>query len=153
MTRMTGPDCVVMCNLINTHTHTHTHTHKYIYSYTHTPEGGGGADVSNNKNSGMIPWQLRPEGMMYRARVAEASCPKRSRCGGCASCPINALPPSTRTVRRSSCRTSKNLDNTTMKRVMVRFRGAREKGAMTLVECLGLSHEDTMEGSPCGERP
>ena len=23
-TRMTGPDCVVMCNLINTHTHTHT---------------------------------------------------------------------------------------------------------------------------------
>ena len=28
MTRMTGPDCVVMCNLINTHTHTHTHTHR-----------------------------------------------------------------------------------------------------------------------------
>ena len=27
MTRMTGPDCVVMCNLINTHTHTHIHTH------------------------------------------------------------------------------------------------------------------------------
>ena len=27
MTRMTRPDCVVMCNLINTHTHTHTHTH------------------------------------------------------------------------------------------------------------------------------
>ena len=26
MTRMTGPDCVVMCNLINTHTHMHTHT-------------------------------------------------------------------------------------------------------------------------------
>ena len=25
MTRMTGPDCVVMCNLINTHTHTHIH--------------------------------------------------------------------------------------------------------------------------------
>ena len=24
MTRMTGPDCAVMCNLINTHTHTHT---------------------------------------------------------------------------------------------------------------------------------
>ena len=22
MTRMTGPDCAVMCNLINTHTHT-----------------------------------------------------------------------------------------------------------------------------------
>ena len=25
MTRMTRPDCAVMCNLINTHTHTHTH--------------------------------------------------------------------------------------------------------------------------------
>ena len=29
MTRMTGPDCVVMCNLINTHTHIHTHTQKH----------------------------------------------------------------------------------------------------------------------------
>ena len=28
MTRMTGPDCVDMCNLINTHTHTHTHRNK-----------------------------------------------------------------------------------------------------------------------------
>ena len=26
MTRTTGRDCAVMCNLINTHTHTHTHT-------------------------------------------------------------------------------------------------------------------------------
>ena len=25
MTRMTGPDCAGMCNLINTHTHTHIH--------------------------------------------------------------------------------------------------------------------------------
>ena len=32
MTRMTGPDCVVMCNLINTHTHTHTHTYINIYN-------------------------------------------------------------------------------------------------------------------------
>ena len=28
MTRMTRPDCAVMCNLINTHTHRHTHTHR-----------------------------------------------------------------------------------------------------------------------------
>ena len=28
MTRMTGPDCAVMCNLINIHTYTHT----YLYS-------------------------------------------------------------------------------------------------------------------------
>ena len=40
MTRMTGPDCVVMCNLINTYIHTyiHTdiHTYKYIHTYRHT---------------------------------------------------------------------------------------------------------------------
>ena len=34
MTRMTRPDCAVMCNLINTHTHTYTHTH------THTQDMG-----------------------------------------------------------------------------------------------------------------
>ena len=32
------------------------------------------------------------------------------------------------------------------KRATVRFRGAREKGAMAFVECLGFSQEDTMEG-------
>ena len=32
------------------------------------------------------------------------------------------------------------------KRAMVRFRGAREKGAMAFVECLGFSQEDTIEG-------
>ena len=32
-----------------------------------------------------------------------------------------------------------------MKKAMVRFRGAREKGAMAFVECLGVSQEDTME--------
>ena len=31
MTRMTGPDCVVMCNLINTYIHTYVHiTDNYI---------------------------------------------------------------------------------------------------------------------------
>ena len=33
------------------------------------------------------------------------------------------------------------------KRAMVMFRGAREKGAMGFVECLGFLQEDTMEGS------
>ena len=32
------------------------------------------------------------------------------------------------------------------KRATVRFRGAREKGAMAFVECLGFSQEDTKEG-------
>ena len=42
-------------------------------------------------------------------------------------------------------------ESTTMKRAMVRFRGAREKGAMAFVECLGVSREDTMEGPLWGE--
>ena len=44
MTRMTRPDCAVMCNLINTHTHTHTHTHKEINIY--------GRNVGNGETSG-----------------------------------------------------------------------------------------------------
>ena len=39
-----------------------------------------------------------------------------------------------------------NLENAAMKRAMVRFRGARETGAMIFVVCLGVSQEDTMEG-------
>ena len=39
-----------------------------------------------------------------------------------------------------------NQKSATMKRALVRFRGAREKGAMAFVECLGFSQEDTMEG-------
>ena len=36
MTRMTRPDCAVMCNLINTYTHIHTHTHNLTNTHTHT---------------------------------------------------------------------------------------------------------------------
>ena len=39
MTRMTGPDCAVMCNLINVHT--------YIYTYIHTGGGTQGAQGSS----------------------------------------------------------------------------------------------------------
>ena len=38
MTRMTGPDCAVMCNLINTHTHTHTEV--FVTSIIDPPLGG-----------------------------------------------------------------------------------------------------------------
>ena len=37
------------------------------------------------------------------------------------------------------------LESTATKRAIVRFRGAREKGAMSFVECLGFWQEDTME--------
>ena len=35
MTRMTGPDCVVMCNLINTYIHTYINTYIHTYIYIH----------------------------------------------------------------------------------------------------------------------
>ena len=39
MARMTGPDCAVMSNLINTHTHKHTgnliNTHTHTHTHTH----------------------------------------------------------------------------------------------------------------------
>ena len=38
MTRMTGPDCVVMCNLINKYIHTYIHTN--IHTYIHTDAKG-----------------------------------------------------------------------------------------------------------------
>ena len=37
-------------------------------------------------------------------------------------------------------------ESAAMKRALVRFRGARKKGAMAFVECLGFSQEDAMEG-------
>ena len=46
MTRMTGPDCAVMCNLINIHTHTYTHTHDGI------GEGGGEAKMCKKPHKG-----------------------------------------------------------------------------------------------------
>ena len=38
MTRMTGPECAVMRNLINIHTYIHTRyiLHTYIHTYIHT---------------------------------------------------------------------------------------------------------------------
>ena len=37
-----------------------------------------------------------------------------------------------------------NSESTATKKAMVRFRGARESGAMIFVECLGFSEEATM---------
>ena len=44
MTRMTRPDCAVMCNLINTHTHAHTHTqtHTWYCTKSITPDSSCG---------------------------------------------------------------------------------------------------------------
>ena len=46
MTRMTGPDCVVMCNLINTYIHT------YIHTYIVGPVAANSNIVEINKEAG-----------------------------------------------------------------------------------------------------
>ena len=42
-------------------------------------------------------------------------------------------------------------ESAAMKRAIVRFGGAREKGVMSFMECLRVSQEDTMEGLPWRE--
>ena len=43
-------------------------------------------------------------------------------------------------------------ESAAMKRAMVRFGGAREKGAMTFVECLGFRKKTRWRG-PCEGKP
>ena len=65
MTRMTGPDCAVMCNLINTHTHTHTffssiwrHSPLPFRLHVHVPEPQSpGRDARSS-----LPTLPRPSG-------------------------------------------------------------------------------------------
>ena len=49
MTRMTGPDCVVMCNLINTHTHTAQNENRNVGGNKLSSGDGneGGSAISN----------------------------------------------------------------------------------------------------------
>ena len=47
MTRMTGPDCVVMCNLIKTYIRTYIHTHTYNGDGSEDSSGGGNGDDDN----------------------------------------------------------------------------------------------------------
>ena len=51
MTRMTRPDCAVMCNLINTHTHTHTHGDRDV-SEDCSGDGDGDEDKGNENRIG-----------------------------------------------------------------------------------------------------
>ena len=51
MTRMTGPDCAVMCNLINTHTHTDIHrVATNPDNLEDSKEAGGGARGTQGLN-------------------------------------------------------------------------------------------------------
>ena len=57
MTRMTGPDCVVMCNLINTYIHTYNiqYIHKYTYRHRMTRMTGPDCVVMCNLINTYIP--------------------------------------------------------------------------------------------------
>ena len=48
MTRMTGPDCVVMCNLINTYIHTYIHTYMKPLNSCRR-QGGNGGDFGGTR--------------------------------------------------------------------------------------------------------
>ena len=106
-----------MCNLINTHTHTHTHTH------IHTTQSDREIELSQTNRGvggvcvGVVP---RVQSKLSRALHAHRG--------------------------EKLLQDLQTQESTATKRAMVRFRGAREKGAMAFVECLGFSQEDTMEG-------
>ena len=78
MTRMTGPDCVVMCNLINTYIHTYIHTiHTYIlvhYCCFHLTSGASTAVGPyivhrNKKRSLLLQSTLREEFVEQKYQV------------------------------------------------------------------------------------
>ena len=52
MTRVTRPDCAVMCNLINTHTHTHTQLRSQgpVSIQAHRTEGVTGSEGREEAN-------------------------------------------------------------------------------------------------------
>ena len=62
--RMTGPNCAIMCNLINTHTHIHTQRmtrmtrqecavmYNLTHTYTHTRSGNGNGGGGERRSAG-----------------------------------------------------------------------------------------------------
>ena len=64
----------------------------------------------------------------------------------CAPCPVKALAGRPRAPWEEATVDVQNLESTAIKRAVVGFRGAREKDAITVVECLGVLQQDTMEG-------
>ena len=75
MTRMTRPDCAVMCNFINTHTRTHTHRK----TESHWPEGGEigmtRENAGNRQEGATSKWRPESgEGSKERWRVTEGLC-------------------------------------------------------------------------------
>ena len=70
MTRMTRPDCAVMCNLINTHTHTHTHEHE---SRDRGESGSGSGNGGDSYNEVGGERALKPSGNRGASEDARGS--------------------------------------------------------------------------------
>ena len=94
--------------------------------------GSGGTGVLNSEDNGRIHWLNQQKG-------------PRSVRVSCAPCPIKALARPPRAPWEEAPAGSPKSGKHINERAMVRCRGAREKGAMAFVECLGASQEDTME--------
>ena len=78
MTRMTGPDCVVMCNLINTHTHTHTHLGHDALRQAHLPIREGGLGLTSSisiKGAAYIGCHALVLGRVVAAAAARGNLP------------------------------------------------------------------------------
>ena len=81
MTRMTGPDCVVMCNSINTHTHTHTQHNSvlepqtlllYIRGTDYSSEPAKRSKFVGGVNRGDMAWSPhagRQQTVIYRQKL------------------------------------------------------------------------------------
>ena len=158
MTRMTRPDCAVMCNLINTHTHTlNTHTHLVEAG----AGGGGGRGGGEERGAGGGRGERGGGGVGQREqwedpmatqsdREIELSQTNRGVGGVCVGVVPRVQSKLSRALHahrgKKLLQDLKTQESAATKRAMLRFRGAREKGAMAFVECLGFSQEDTMEG-------
>ena len=70
MTRMTGPDCVVMCNLINIHTHTHVAAIGKVTEWLQECLGVEGIPLNRRKPQALLADGVGPEQLTEEQRVA-----------------------------------------------------------------------------------
>ena len=102
--------------------------------------GGVGAGVLDSENNGRIRWQPSLIGRLSNRGVGGV-------CVGVVPRVQSKLSRALHAHRgKKLLQDLQTQESAATKRAMVRFRGAREKGAMAFVECLGFSQEDTMEG-------
>ena len=107
-------------------------------------EEGSVEERGNNGNNGRIRWKPQPDGENELSQTNQSA---RGVCLGVVPRAQSKLSRALHAHRgKELLQALHNLANTTIKRAMVRFRGARKKVAVAFVECLEVSQEHTMEG-------